>query len=110
MLAQVYSWAAEKTRAEIYERSAQERCTLAPVLTIAEVMEQAHLVQREFFRKLDDPHAGTLTYAGPPFRPGAGGWELRPAPGLGDHNIDVYGELLDLSPKDLVQLRRSGVI
>jgi crotonobetainyl-CoA:carnitine CoA-transferase CaiB-like acyl-CoA transferase len=110
VLAQVYAWAAECTRAEIYERSAEERCTLAPVLTISEVMRQPHLVERDFFRKLDDPRAGTLTYTGPSFRPSVGGWELRPAPRLGQHNIDVYGELLDISASDLVQLRRSGVI
>jgi crotonobetainyl-CoA:carnitine CoA-transferase CaiB-like acyl-CoA transferase len=118
MLAQVYGWAAERTRAEIYQRSAEERCTLAPVLTIPEVLEQPHLVEREFFRQLDDPRAGALTYTGPPFRPfaelraapGEGGWELRPAPRLGEHNAEVYSELLELTSRDLVLLRQAGVI
>ncbi len=110
ILAQVYSWAAERTRAEIYQRSADERCTLAPVLTIPEVLKQPHLLERGFFRQLDDPRAGPLTYTGPPFRPGEGEWELRPAPRLGEHNTDVYGELLDISSRDLVLLRQAGAI
>jgi len=110
MLAQVYAYTAERTRAEIYQRSGEERCTLAPVLTISEVLEQPHLREREFFRELNDPRAGTLTYAGPPFRAGAGGWELRPAPCLGEHNVEVYGELLELTPRDFVRLRQAKVI
>jgi crotonobetainyl-CoA:carnitine CoA-transferase CaiB-like acyl-CoA transferase len=110
VLAQVYGWAAELTRDEIYLRAGEERCTLAPVLTISEVMKQPHLVERQFFQTVDDPDAGTLTYTGPSFRPGAGDWSLRPAPRLGEHNAAVYGELLGLTPADLVQLRQSGVV
>jgi crotonobetainyl-CoA:carnitine CoA-transferase CaiB-like acyl-CoA transferase len=110
VLAQVYGWAAERTRDEIYVRAGEERCTLAPVLTIPEVMQQAHLVERQFFQTVDDPAAGTLTYPGPSFRPGAGGWSLRPAPRLGEHNASIYGDLLGLAPGDLVQLRQAGVI
>lgn len=113
--AQVYGWAAELTRDEIYQRAAEERCTLAPILSISEVMKQPHLVERQFFKTIDDPEAGppnsgALTYPGPSFRPGAGGWSLRPAPRLGEHNVAVYGELLGLTPTELVRLRQAGVV
>jgi CoA:oxalate CoA-transferase len=110
ILANVYAWAAERTRAEIYQRAGEERSTIAPILTIPEVLEQTHLRERQAFRELDDPRAGTLTYTGPPFRPSEGEWELRPAPRLGEHNVAVYGELLDLSAQDIVLLRQAGVI
>jgi crotonobetainyl-CoA:carnitine CoA-transferase CaiB-like acyl-CoA transferase len=110
VLAQVYAYAAEHTREEIYRRSGEERCTLAPVLSIPEVMQQPHLAEREFFRDLVDPRAGNLTYTGPPFRPGAGEFTVRPAPRLGEHNAAVFGELLELSSRELVQLRRARVI
>ncbi len=110
ILANVYAWAAERTRAEIYQRAGEERSTIAPILTIPEVLEHTHLRERQAFRALDDPRAGTLTYTGPPFRPSEGEWELRPAPRLGEHNVAVYGELLDLSAQDVVLLRQAGVI
>jgi crotonobetainyl-CoA:carnitine CoA-transferase CaiB-like acyl-CoA transferase len=110
LLAHVLGWAATVTREEIYRRAGEERCPMAPVLTIPEVLEQPHLRARGAFQELDDPRAGTLTYPGVPFRPGAGGWELRPAPRLGEHNAEVYGELLGLRARDLVRLRAAGVI
>jgi crotonobetainyl-CoA:carnitine CoA-transferase CaiB-like acyl-CoA transferase len=36
--------------------------------------------------------------------------EVRPAPLLGEHNEDVYGEWLSLSPEDLTRLRSEGAI
>jgi crotonobetainyl-CoA:carnitine CoA-transferase CaiB-like acyl-CoA transferase len=110
LLAQVYAWAAGLTREEIYRRSGEERSSLSPVLTVPEVLAQPHLRERESLRELDNPRAGPLTYPGPPFRPGEGEWELRPAPRLGEHNAEVYGELLRLSRRDLVRLRAAGVI
>ena len=110
LLAQVYAWAAGVTREEVYRRSAEERCPMAPVFTLPEVLAQPHLRARASFRTLEDPRAGGLTYPGPPFRPGEGEWALRPAPRLGEHNAEVFGELLDLAPRDLVRLRAAGVI
>jgi crotonobetainyl-CoA:carnitine CoA-transferase CaiB-like acyl-CoA transferase len=110
LLAHVYAWADGVTRAEAYRRAGEERCPIAPVLTIPEVLEQPHLRARESVRELDDPRAGRLSYPGPPFRPGAGDWRLRPAPQLGEHNAAVYGDLLGISPRDLSRLRAAGVI
>ena len=84
LLARVYAWAAGLTRDEIYRRSGEERSGLSPVFTIPEVLEQPHLRERGSLRELDG-----LVYPGPPFRPGEGGWELRPAPRLGAHNAEV---------------------
>ena len=110
LLAHVYAWAAGVTREEVYRRAAEERCPMAPISTLPEVLAQPHLRARESFRTLEDPRAGALTYPGPPFRPGEGEWALRPAPRLGEHNAEVYGELLGLGPRDLVRLRAAGVI
>jgi len=110
LLARVYAWAAGLTRDELYRRSGEERSGLSPVFTIPEVLEQPHLRERGSLRQLDDPRGVELTYPGPPFRPGEGGWELRPAPRLGEHNAEVYGELLGLTGRDLARLRAAGVI
>jgi formyl-CoA transferase len=94
----------------MYERAGVERGPISPVFTIPEVLQQAHLRERGAIRELEDTRGVTLTYPGPPFHPGANGWELRPAPRLGEHNVAVYEELLELSRADLVRLRATGVV
>jgi crotonobetainyl-CoA:carnitine CoA-transferase CaiB-like acyl-CoA transferase len=110
LLARIYAWTAAHTRAELYQRSGEERSGIAPVFTIPEVLEQPHLRERGAIRELDDPRGVTLTYPGPPFRSAEGEWELRPAPRLGEHNAAVYEELLELSGADLARLRAAGVV
>ena len=103
--ATVYGWAATHTREEIYALAGEHRTTMAPILSIGEALAHPHFRARESFRQL----AG-LPYPGPPFRPGEGAWELRPAPRLGEHNASVYGEMLGLTKGDLVRLRAAGVV
>jgi formyl-CoA transferase len=110
LLARVYAWTSSHTRDEMYERAGVERGPISPVFTIPEVLQQAHLRERGALVEVDDPRGVTLTYPGPPFRPGANGFELRPAPRPGEHNVAVYEELLDLSRADLVRLRAAGVV
>ena len=110
VMARTYEWAAGLTREEIDRRGGEERCALTPILSIPEVLAQPHLRARESFQSLEDPRVGSLRYPGPPFRTAESGWELRPAPRLGEHNASVYGELLGLERRDLVRLRAAGVI
>jgi crotonobetainyl-CoA:carnitine CoA-transferase CaiB-like acyl-CoA transferase len=110
VVASIYAWAAETTRDQAYRRSGELRCSAAPIYNFGEVIQQPHLRARDSVREIEDPRAGRLSYPGPPFRPGEGDWTLRPAPALGEHNQDVYGELLGLSRCDLVRLRAADVI
>lgn len=110
MAARIYAWAAGATREEIYRRAGEERCTIAPILSLPEVLDHPHLRERETFQQLDVPGAGAVRVPGSPFRAGDAEWTLRPAPALGEHNSAVYGELLGLQPADLVRLRAAGVI
>jgi crotonobetainyl-CoA:carnitine CoA-transferase CaiB-like acyl-CoA transferase len=108
--ARVYAWAGERTRAQIYERAGEERTTIAPILNVDEVLDHPHMRERGSFGELDDKRTGPLRYPGPPFRPGAGEWELRPAPRLGEHNDAVYGDMLGLRPVEIARLRAAGVV
>jgi crotonobetainyl-CoA:carnitine CoA-transferase CaiB-like acyl-CoA transferase len=110
LVASIYAWAAGTTREEAYRRSGELRCSVAPISSIGEVLQQPHLRARESIWEMDDPRAGRLSYPGPPFRSGEGGWSLRSAPGLGEHNETICGELLGLARCDLVRLRAAGVI
>lgn len=110
LAAHIYAWAAECTRSEVYRRAGECRAPVAPVNTIADVLASPHLRARGYFREVDHPAAGCLTYPGAPFRMGATPLVGGRAPLLGEHNEEVYGELLGLTRRDLVRLRSAGVI
>ena len=82
-----------------------------PVLTAAEVIADPHLEARAFWDTVDHPEAGTYRQVSTPWKlskhPRSG---TRPAPGLGEHNHDVLGELLGLSAREIATLEAQGII
>jgi crotonobetainyl-CoA:carnitine CoA-transferase CaiB-like acyl-CoA transferase len=108
--AQLYIWATGVTKREAYERAGQFRAPISPVNTVPDLLESEHLGSRGFFHEVTHPVAGTLRYPGPGARTPATPAELRPAPLLGEHNGEVYGDLLGLSPRQITLLRASGVV
>jgi benzylsuccinate CoA-transferase BbsF subunit len=82
-----------------------------PVITPAEVIAEPHLEVRGFWDTVDHPEVG-------PYRQVSTPWKLSrsprratsPAPGLGEHNHYVLGELLGLSAKEIATLEAKGVI
>jgi crotonobetainyl-CoA:carnitine CoA-transferase CaiB-like acyl-CoA transferase len=56
------------------------------------------------------PSAGPVLLPGPPFKMSLTPWSLRrPAPRLGQHNVEVYGGL-GLGAAEVAQLQEQGVI
>jgi crotonobetainyl-CoA:carnitine CoA-transferase CaiB-like acyl-CoA transferase len=77
-----------------------------------QVVNSPHLEERGYFVEMDHPEAGALKYPGPGFlmdgvNPMEGG---RPAPGLGEHNVEIYCNELGLSTEELGLLRAARVI
>ena len=66
---------------------------------------------RGYFVEIEHPAAGKGVYPGAPFIMSETPWKARtPAPTLGQHNKEVICDMLGYSPKELTQLRASGVI
>jgi formyl-CoA transferase len=59
---------------------------------------------------IDHPTRGTLDVPGSPIRLADSPTTITRSPLLGEHNRDVYGELLGLDEADLAGLSRDGVI
>lgn len=108
--AQFYSWAASVTKREAYERAGRTRAPISPVNTIADLLASPHLRERGFFRQVEHPVAGSLPYPGAPARMSETPAMPSRAPLLGEHNVEVYGDLLGLAPRDLARLRAAGVL
>jgi benzylsuccinate CoA-transferase BbsE subunit len=101
------------TKREIQAEGLRRRILLAPVNSAAEIAVDEQLKAREFFVTVpgDKNGAMKLTYPGAfaklsttPLAP------PRRAPGLGEHNEEIYGGLLGLTARQIAMLRATGAI
>ncbi len=101
-----------KTMRELFTESIRRGVMLAPVNDAREIAASEQLAAREFFVEVEDEGRG-LTYRlparfarlTPPFET-----DVRfPAPRIGEHNAEVYGEV-GVGAAELEELRRAGVI
>lgn len=106
-----YSWLADHTKDELFQKFLKAQVASAPVNSPADLVNNPHLREREYFTEIDHPATGKVTYTGPPVRLTESPWQIRrPAPLLGQHNEEVYCGQLGYSSQELVKLRESGVI
>ncbi|HVB79915.1 MAG TPA: CoA transferase [Candidatus Binataceae bacterium] len=100
------------TKREIYAEALKRRILLAPVATAADIADDEQLKARNYFVRVEHDSLGrTLTLPGAfakfsvtPVGPG------RRAPRLGEHNGEVWGDLLGIDGARLGRLRASGAI
>ncbi len=104
-------WTKEHTAEEIYHAAIVARIPCSPVRTMKELVNDEQLAVRDFFVEIAHPEAGTLKYPGAPYKLSATPWTVkRPAPLLGEHNEQVYCQVLGYTRQDLVKMRQAGVI
>ena len=78
---------------------------------MGDLLKSEHLNARGFFAHITHPEAGTLPYAGTPYQFSASPEPLLgPAPCLGQHNREIYGDLLGLSSEKIADLQQAHVI
>lgn len=83
----------------------------APVLTVAEVVEDRHLAERDAFVEVEHPQAGRLRLLAPWIRFSSTPTEITHAgPAIGEHNREVYADLLDLDDETIADLAARNVI
>ena len=104
-------WFDAHTWEEVLTAAQREGLPCGPVLTTDQVLSNEQFRAREFFVDIFHQDAGTLAYTGPPFRlSDAPRQEDRPAPRLGQHNGEVFSDILGISDQELAELREQGVI
>jgi crotonobetainyl-CoA:carnitine CoA-transferase CaiB-like acyl-CoA transferase len=89
----------------------REHIPVAPVLTIPEVVQQPHFLERGAVRSVSDRVFGTLRLPGFPFHFSTKR-ESRPliAPDLGEHNEAVLTQYLGYSADRVAHLTATGVL
>ncbi len=107
----ITEWTSEHTTEEIMEAAQGKRLPITPIQTAKEVINSEQLAARDFFIEIDHRETGRLKYPGAPYKLSGTAWGIkRPAPILGEHNEEVYCQMLGYSRQDLVKMRQAGVI
>ena len=106
-----YSWLADHTKDEVFERFRDAGIAGAPLNSPEDLLNDPHFKEREYFVEIDHPETAKVTYPGAPFKMTETPWQVKhPAPLLGEHNEEIYCKLLGYAREDSVKLRESGVI
>ena len=88
----VAEFMAGKTKREVLEASLERKLLAAPILTVGDLAESGQLEARSFWVELGDQ-----VLPGPFAQVTADAFAFRrPAPRLGEHNAEVFGEILGL--------------
>lgn len=102
-------WGMLHTKAEIFELGQRNDIPVAPVNNAKDVFEDRQLIARGFFEEITHPVIGQAKYPGLPWVSNKKFVRHNPAPLIGQHNDEIYKEL-GLSQKDLLNLKKAGVI
>jgi len=107
----VGAWTATVTVDEAMATLEQGGVAAGPVLDFPEIMELPHYRERESVVEIEHPTHGTLTTYGVATKYSRTPASIKgAAPGLGEHNQQVYGGELGLSDERLAELASAGVI
>ena len=108
----VRAFFARHTMDELCDGSIPRGFMLYPLQTAADLARDPQLRARDWFQPLDDAGRGlAFDYPGPPYRLAetpAG--TRRPAPRVGEHNVEVYAGELGRSRESLAELAARGMV
>ena len=106
----VAPWFKQRPRKQIFDLFGELRIPCGMVYTAAEILEDPQHEATGFITEMDHPEAKSLPYPGSLYHGDEFPWRMRRAPLLGEHNTEVYGELLGYPGEDLARLSELGAI
>jgi formyl-CoA transferase len=107
----VGAWTVSRSRESILSELMEAGIPVAPVLTVPEVLEDKHLIERKMIQILDHPTLGKIPAFGSPIL-FSGSEPVRPTPSplLGEHTGQVLQKFLGYDDARIEELRSDGVI
>ena len=102
---------ADLTMDEAVERVLSKGIPAGPILDISQILRDPQVKDREMFVQMEHPTLGPITVNGCAIKLDDTKPSVRtPAPALGQHNGEIYHDLLGLTEEDIVRLRDDSVI
>ena len=83
----------------------------SPIPGFDQVADDPQLLSREMVVEVEQPVSGRVKLVGSVFKLSETPGDRRfPAPALGEHNQEIYADLLGLGPHEIEKLKQEGVI
>ncbi|MGO4763594.1 CoA transferase [Cupriavidus sp. 2KB_3] len=107
----VADWIATEPEDTLCRKLDDARLAYSFIYTIEDIMQDPHYAARESIATVEHPKIGPVKMAGvfPKFS-GVPAKPIEPAPALGQHNAEIYGELLGMDADAQRQLAQEGII
>ncbi|TMA52802.1 MAG: CoA transferase, partial [Deltaproteobacteria bacterium] len=107
----IAAWTADQELAVLLSRLEAATIPAGPVYSIADIVQDPHFQARDMLLTLHDRLLGAIRMPGiVPKLSDTPGEARFVGPGLGEHNQEVYGSLLELSAGEIASLAGRGVI
>ena len=106
----IQGWTQQHGKFEVMEILGKAGVPCGAVFDSGDVLSDPHLKARGMITTIHHPTRGEMTMPGCAVQLSDSSREVRPAPLLGQHNEDVYREVLGLSQGQLAELKAEGVI
>jgi crotonobetainyl-CoA:carnitine CoA-transferase CaiB-like acyl-CoA transferase len=103
-------WFLAHTRQEVMLACQARRIPVGLSSSIPELLDDPQYNATGFFRDVDHPSTGMARYPGAAFQMSSVPGVCTRAPRLGEHNAQVYGSWLGVSPHEQARLRAQGVL
>jgi formyl-CoA transferase len=104
-------WTATLTTADLLATLEKHGIPSGLIYRAADMLQDPHFLARQAIVSTPHPQFGTLRMQNVAPRLSASPSSVRsPAPGLGEHNAEIYGDLLGLKPEVIEGYRARGVI
>lgn len=106
------NWSMQYTVNEVVDTLLAEGIPAGPLLTIKELADDPHFAHhRQMFPYMEQPGVGDFRVTAMPIKFSETPPTItRHAPALGEHNEEVYGQMLGYTPEQVAQLKEQGII
>ena len=108
----VEAFTTTKTKLALFRAACERGLLIAPVTTMAEVVESPQLAARDYWQRLEHPELGqAVRYPGAfaQFSATPITYRRRP-PTIGEHNHEVYMDELGFTARQLAELQQRGIV
>ncbi len=107
----VEEWTGKRTKSEIVKILDDVKVPAGEVKDLDDVINDPQLQARNMFYKVKDKYQGELIVPGMPIKFSGAPEEISLAyPSLGEHNEEVYTQILEMTKNEIFELKKEGVI